>query len=1170
MGTLLVILFTVLVLAAGGALLYRLWRDSRAGPGTRPGPSAVTGTTLIHQGREYPITDPPPHPWWDLPRRLPRINAWPASPRRRLVWGLVGVLGSVAGLFVLWLLPTVLLRPEDQFVVLVAPFRDTGGVVSQAGREAASELVAELQKLPPSRLTARSIAEPPADTAAALDVLRRNSADALIFGEIAPGGLLHQETLRPLLVYRPTGVYAPYAWEGYLSRFALPAAYPLATAPLNGQAVLPPLLGALGDYGSGRFDAAVTTLENQLLTNPSLDPTLPRMLLGNVLWARGEYSAAAESYRRIAAVSAPGPDPTLGALLANNLGAILQDAGDASARDRFNQAIQMLQGQDLGELRTNLGIEELRANRPVQAAAMLEQARRLLPVTIPVELLLARAYREQGANLFTAAQQGLSLASELAPGAGTLTTADVREPVLHRARSAVLQERGLQAVARAIEAPGPLLWEILAQRRVDPAQLGEPISDLESAIREAETVEQEWNVRSAAQDAAKNPISGGVANGQSRRALETNQERIRWLAAIQLLNAAQLDPAQPARGWFAGPSPRATLLETARTRLERLHKANDAGYETAILLGYTSLLEGKLPDAGRWFSVASGRAPERPEATFGQGLVAMQANPAAAREQFNQALVFDERFYPAREMLAQLAEADGNWPLAIEQRRLLAQQWPSPRNLLSLGQVLRKNGSIAEAQQVLIDLANNGNVPALLEISRLYRLAGNQAAAHMALQRGQEEDSTNPEIALARAELFVADNDLAAAAEQYRLAISNNPDLAPAHLGLAQIYDRDRKDEATREYRAALDTGTSDVATLKLIGAAMLARDRDQADAAVVAYERAVKTAPDDPEVQHGLAQAYLRTNKYNQARAAGQRALDLRQGNFPDALVTMGDIARAQEAPQEAESLYDRAIQLDNRLTAAYIGRGNLAAAQDNWAVARTWFQRAVESSDGSSEEAWLLLGDALMRTDKPGDAIQAYEQVLKMTPRSAQALFGLAQAQAAIGRFEAASANLDRALQARPAFADAYVLQGQIYEQRGVPRQALRAYDRAIALNSRLAEPHFLRALLRIRDDQIAAARGDLEAAVQLGQNNADAHYWLGRAYLVENRATEAIGQFQKAIEQRANFAEAYYYRGLAEEQLGNTSDAIAAYRAVLAQDSSGPWLANARAALQRLGIP
>jgi tetratricopeptide (TPR) repeat protein len=1102
----------------------------------------------------------------------------PKTERRRWVLQRIGRIPAFLALAIIGLLLIsfavgALFTNNEQFVVVVAPFRDINGNVTQTGQSAADELVTLLEADNFRRLVIHRVADAPTSLEAAREVLTQQRGDVLVWGSIAPGAMFDQEALLPQLTYIPTGAYAPFAWDGFRSRFAIPTDYQLALAPINGRVILPRLLHALEDYSSGRFDASSQTLSDLLTTYPALHESLPRSLRGNMLWARGEYQNAAAEYRRIPELTTPSDATSMAPYYANNLGAILYDAQDPAARDAFNQAIMLLGSQrDMGELRLNLGLEELRAGRAIEALAMLEQAKNLLPESTTVQLALARAYRETGPAQFDRARTALDESVALMNREAGLVGRGYSESVEMRYRAQTLIERSMQSLARATNARGSLWWEVWSRESPDVALLTDAARDVELSLQQSDELIKEWQRRSVADDASEAPVNGLISLGQARRAAERRDTNQLWQETIELrlIEARGIRSPDGLTGlWTALFGDRSQLTQQ-RERLETRLRADANQIEALLLLGRNNQLAQRLPDAERWYNAALSADPTRAEAKFGLALLQLPGNTAEAQRLLAEAIQIQPLFFPAREELAKLAEQERNWLVALEQWRWLSLNRPTNDVIVNLARVLRmrEGTALPEAERLLLPLANANHVPALLELAAVYRASGNNPSAQRALIKAQKVAPENSDVAVQLGDLLKEQESFAEAEQQYKLALYYNPNLIQAHLGLAEIYNSDRKELATESFRAALDVGSEDPMILQRIGKELL--DRGQNQSAAEAYDRLIKLTPNDPDAHYWLSQGALRAGEIDRARRAAQKAVELRNGVFPPAFVALGDCDLLQGKLPEAITNYNMALAQDGNLTLAKLGLGRVAAAEGKWAVAIAQFQQA-SAVDTNNPEAHYWLGKAFSELRDPRAAITAFQQALSLNSRYTEARYELARAQFSLQQFNEAQANLRQVLVQRPDYADALLLDGKIAEELGNFQNADRLYTRAINANAKSADAFYRRGLLALRDNRIAAARADFVSAVAVQPIFPEARYWLGRAYLVDGRAREAFDELQKAIAQRGDrYPEARYYQGVAEEQLGRPSDAVTSYRAALEQDPTGLWASEARAALTRLGVP
>ncbi|MCS6940759.1 MAG: tetratricopeptide repeat protein [Roseiflexaceae bacterium] len=1093
-----------------------------------------------------------------------RMGEW--SARLQIV--LVGIL--VVALTLLALPRLLPATRADELTILVAPFFEPGGVLTPTGRATAQELVDTLATTVGPGVAVRRIDAPPADREAALALLRETRADVIISGEITTGGMLDAETLTPVLIYAPGGIQAMASLDGFVGRFAFPTVYPLAAQPINGRVVLPRLIRAIADYNNGQYSAAMAALDDLEREQPALRPGLLRTLRAMTWWARGNYEQSASEFRRAIAAMPDAPPDELARLYAS-LGAVQHDMGDPAARDSFNQAIALLQGQDLGELRYNLALEELRSGNPAAAAVSLEQARRLMPPSTPLLVKLAEAYRLSGQ--LDAASEALSAATRQIGIDDRIVPFDLRPRLNARLRASVQSERALLRMARLLNARGPLLWELDIAPVLRESDLSQILSDISLALREASNLNQEWSKQAAVADSEQRLIDGSIAMHQARRAdLAIRRYRF-WLAVVEVELARLRDTRAPTglAAIWAGLTRTWSPAADALRQIETLEKGQAGNVDLTILRGRALLVNNQENDARTAFETAARLAPERPEPLFHQAMLALPQNRERARQLLEAALQRDPAYFPAHIRLAELAEEEQRWRDAVVHRRWLAERRSGIDETLALARALRLSGpeGYAEAERILMPLVNGNVAAAIIEMSRLYRAAGQLDAARSVLERGQQNTARSaPAYADITHELglvLIDLEDVDRAERQFEIAINANPRHIPSYLMLAHLERRAGNDRAAaRRYAAALDAGANDPAVLEQIGSTLL--ELHEYNAAVTAYERSIALQPGRATLWYGAAQAYLGIGRLDAADEAARRALE-RQPIFPEALALLGDITLQRGNLSEAGQQYRAALQQDPALAAAHIGLGRVAAAGGDWSIAAGHFLNAVEENP-QSPEAFLWLGEARVRTGDLEGALDAYQQALQLRPDFPEAYFGLAQAQFGAGRIDEALQSVNRALEERARYAEAFLLLGKIYERQGYDTRALEAYKRSIDANPRLAEPHYRRALILIRADRLNEARDDLEIAARLDPNFAEAHYWLGRVHFAQRNFQAAVNRFREAVNRRnGNYPEARYYQGRAEEQLGDLNAAIRSFETVANQSDDALWAGEARAALARL---
>ncbi len=1159
------------------AVWLRQWRDRIMH--RQPSPTV----TVIHDGEEFEASVANTGETIRVPRtRFPM----PVVRSHTLTLAV----GIAIGLFAITQIPRLIRSQPDSFIVLVAPFRDANGSTAM-GSAIAHQLAALIPQTGGEQIVVKTLTAPPTTTADAIAAMNRENADVLISGDVAANASANQPALLPVLIYRPTGAFAPAGWAEYTGRFALPAVYPLANAPIDNQGVLPYLVAALRDYSNGNFTRSFDVL-GTLANSGVIRQELPRSLRGNMLWASGNYAAAEDEYRSVVALQGPVVPSSTTAMLANNLGAILQDANSDEATTAFARSVQLLDGKDMGELRVNLAMQALRNNAPEQAVQSLEQAQHLLPPSTALYLALAKAYRAN--EQFVAADNAIQQAIAQLGNDKQIMLPTWAAATDKRLNAAIAEEQSRLQLTESLHAHGQLYWGLLEEditTRPDspsPDTFATIRKQLEQAVQQTDALAQNWRQRAATEDANHQPVDGRIATGQAQRAAAHLQAREQLLASteIELAQAQGYTPPKGFAAMWSNVSGERSPVGQARVRLERLVATYPNNVEARVDLGRVLLLNDKPDEAEQQFEavLASGR----PEPVYGQALVVLNKDPNNTdrlQQLLNEALQRNERFYPAREMLIDMAIKNGDWATAVAQQKILFQQYPAADRRLALGEALRQSGAgnAIEAEHVLLPLANQNNPEALLELGQLYEDNNNFAAAEVALNRASAIAPRDAQVAFYLGKALEAQKKFTAAQTQYRTAIDANPKYVDAYLALAALNQGNPSEQA-RLYRSAIDAGLDNPDALQRIGNALL-KNGDYATAAT-AFQHVIDVHAGDAAAHHGLAQAYLHMNDLDKATTEEQAALQLSDNTYPEAWAGLGDIALARDDPDKAIEHYRTALQQNDGLVDAYIGLGQAYADKQEWNDALSYFRTAVDRSacpspaelaTASTEQreqcakAHLWLGEAQIRQKDTEGAITQYKQAITYDSTYPAAYFGLAQAQFADQQIADALDNVTIALNQRPTYAEALLLKGKILKSQGQIPEAEDAYSQAIEANGALGEPYYRRGLLRVRNNQINDAQGDFENAVNVQDNFAEAHYWLGRMYLVNNRPDDAQKQFATALKQHGNnYPEALFYQGIAQEQLGQPTNAITSFQSVIDQVRNSSLAREAEAAIARIKQP
>ncbi|GAC1355070.1 MAG: hypothetical protein NVS4B11_08970 [Ktedonobacteraceae bacterium] len=235
----------------------------------------------------------------------------------------------------------------------------------------------------------------------------------------------------------------------------------------------------------------------------------------------------------------------------------------------------------------------------------------------------------------------------------------------------------------------------------------------------------------------------------------------------------------------------------------------------------------------------------------------------------------------------------------------------------------------------------------------------------------------------------------------------------------------------------------------------------------------------------------------------------------------------------------------------------------------ALTSFERALQM-DAKLVAAWNGKGTALNMMRRNKEALAAFEQALSLEADNALAWNGKGAAQNALGSPEQALFSFDTALHYEPRLAQALNNKGLVLRQLKRFPEALRAFEQAI-----IYEPHnalswngkgnILYDLGRFQD-----ALSAYQEAQKLNANYAPTYYGIGNVYYAQQRLKSALENYDKAVQLDRNFVKAHDKRGNVLADLKRLNEAISSYKqALLIDPRYAPALNGKANVLCELGL-
>ncbi len=164
---------------------------------------------------------------------------------------------------------------------------------------------------------------------------------------------------------------------------------------------------------------------------------------------------------------------------------------------------------------------------------------------------------------------------------------------------------------------------------------------------------------------------------------------------------------------------------------------------------------------------------------------------------------------------------------------------------------------------------------------------------------------------------------------------------------------------------------------------------------------------------------------------------------------------------------------------------------------IAAVKFQE--ESSTPAPGLATALLAESyyLQSRSKLGEALAAAREAVRLAPDFAFGWSRVAELEFGFGRIPAAREAVEKSLQLAPRNAEALTLRGFLLAARNKTAEALKAFDQALAVDSKLGHAWLGRGLCRIQQGQSKAGRADLQVAATLEPNRSSFRSYLGKAF-------------------------------------------------------------------------
>ncbi len=256
------------------------------------------------------------------------------------------------------------------------------------------------------------------------------------------------------------------------------------------------------------------------------------------------------------------------------------------------------------------------------------------------------------------------------------------------------------------------------------------------------------------------------------------------------------------------------------------------------------------------------------------------------------------------------------------------------------------------------------------------------------------------------------------AIEEYKLAISNDPDSGFLNAGLAELYAKtNRIRDAVIEAQNILKRDPSNLDARKLLGRIYLrslgdmqagTQSQEILRLAIEQYEQIVRLEPKAVDSHLLLGRLYILNKEMPKAEASFKTAVHL-QPDSEEAVTNLAYLYNEQgNATKAAETL--SAVPEAGRTAKLYSALGYTYEQQRQYKKAIDAYRKAVDI-DKENLDAIRGLAQNLLSDGQLDAALEQYKALIEEDPQDAQAQLRSADINRRLGRHEAALENLKKA---------------------------------------------------------------------------------------------------------------------------------------------------------------
>lgn len=287
---------------------------------------------------------------------------------------------------------------------------------------------------------------------------------------------------------------------------------------------------------------------------------------------------------------------------------------------------------------------------------------------------------------------------------------------------------------------------------------------------------------------------------------------------------------------------------------------------------------------------------------------------------------------------------------------------------------------------------------------------------------------------------------------------------------------------------------------------------------------------------------------RYLSAESLG-RDLEVELQN-PELYVGQGHRYAEARRPAEAITAFQKAIALDEGLSAAWLGLGEAFEAQSQAENAVESYLRVV-ALDPACVPAYKRLGERYRELGNPQAALKMLQRAWTLDPTDRDVSLSVGRTLAELGHATDAADHFSLLAREHPAWAEVHHARGRLAYQLGRLEEAQESFEAAARLAPCDPEALFNLASLLQERGNLEAAKANYQALVAIAPQDAHARHNLACCLLALVELGAAEAEFKAALALKPQWARTWYLLAHTLDQLGRGASAIEALEECLRRE-------------------